>query len=137
MSVGQYAKVYGAAFAVFIAMDLLWLGLVARGFYARQFAPLMRPDTQWLPAIAFYFIYVAAVVALCALPAFEKHSLQRALTFGALFGLAAYAAFDLVGLALIRDFPRVGALVDMTWGAVITATVSAVGYWVATRVGPA
>lgn len=57
----------------------------------------------------------------------------HAVALGALFGLAAYAAFDLTGLALLKSFPLKGALVDLTWGTFVTATVSGasvvIGRW--------
>jgi uncharacterized membrane protein len=75
---------------------------------------------------------VGAILVLCVLPAVEKGSLTRALWLGGVFGLAAYAAFDLTALAVLRDFPSGIVPVDLTWGVVLTATVSGVGYRVAT-----
>jgi len=74
-----------------------------------------------------------AVVVLVVGPAVEQESLGRALATGALFGLAAYAAFDLTSLALVRDFPVKVAVVDLAWGIVLTATVSAAGFWAGMR----
>lgn len=125
--------IYLASLGAFLALDLLWLGVVAKGFYQAQLGHLMRPDVQWPAALLFYLIYVGAIVILCVLPAAEKQSLGRALALGAVFGLAAYAAFDLTSLALLRDFPLRAVVVDLTWGTVLTAAVSAVGYWMAQR----
>jgi uncharacterized membrane protein len=133
MNPGLYLKLFAATAATYAALDLLWLGVIARGLYQAQFGHLMRADTQWLPAIAFYLIYTAAIIGLCVLPAAEKQSIARAAGTGALLGLAAYAAFDLVGLALLKDFPRPIALIDMAWGTAVTAAVSAVGYLVAPK----
>ena len=94
----------------------------------------MRPDVQWGAAIAFYLIYIAAVIVLCVQPAIERQSLSRALGFGALFGLAAYAAFDLTSLALLKDFPARVAVVDLAWGTVLTASVSGVAYVLAGKI---
>lgn len=33
MTVSSFFKLYGVALITFFAMDLLWLGVVARGFY--------------------------------------------------------------------------------------------------------
>ena len=129
----SYLTIYLASLGAFFALDLLWLGVVAKGFYQAQLGHLMRPDVQWPAALLFYLIYVAAIVILCVLPAAEKQSLGRALALGAVFGLAAYAAFDLTSLALLKDFPMQAVLVDLTWGTVLTACVSAAGYWVARR----
>jgi uncharacterized membrane protein len=50
---------------------------------------------------------------------------------GAVFGLAAYAAFDLTGLALLNDYPLAGGIVDLIWGTVLTGSVSGASYYVA------
>lgn len=135
MSALALAKLYAATAAVFFAVDIAWLGFIARGFYQRQMGHLLRPDTQWPAAVLFYLIYVAAILILCVLPAVEKQSLGRAVLAGAVFGLAAYAAFDLTALALLKDFPLTGALVDLAWGTALTAGVSAAGFAVARTLG--
>lgn len=131
MSALYVLKLYAATTAVFFALDIAWLGFIAKGFYARQMGHLVRDDVQWPAAVVFYLIYVAAILVLCVLPAVEKQSLARAAGTGALFGLAAYAAFDLTALALLKEFPLTGALVDLCWGTVLTGTVSAAGYLIA------
>ncbi|MBM3907665.1 MAG: DUF2177 family protein [Gemmatimonadetes bacterium] len=129
----QFLKLYAAAIVIFFAIDLTWLGVVAKKFYAEQMGHLLRPDVQWGPAILFYLIYVAAIVVLCVKPALERESVGYAVALGALFGLAAYAAFDLTSLALLKDFPVKGAVVDLIWGTVLTGSVAgltaAVGRW--------
>jgi uncharacterized membrane protein len=121
----DFLRMYGVGVVVCFAVDLVWLGLVAKGFYQRHLGHLMRPDVQWGPAVLFYLIYVAALVVFVAAPAVERDSVGRAVGYGAFFGLAAYAAFDLTGLALLKDFPVSAALVDLAWGAFLSATVSA------------
>ena len=131
MSASVLLKLYPAMLAAFLALDVAWLGVVARGLYQRQMGHLMRPQANWGAAVPFYLIYVGAILVLCVLPAVEKGSLPRALWLGAVFGLAAYAAFDLTALAVLKDFPSGIVAVDLTWGVVLTASVSAVGYRVA------
>lgn len=124
----QFLKLYGVGIAVLLGLDILWLGVVARGFYQRQLGHLMRPDVQVIPAVLFYAIYVAALVVIVVMPALERKSFARAVGFGAFFGLAAYAAYDLTSLALIRDFPVLVGVVDLAWGTFLTASVSAAVY---------
>lgn len=119
-----FLKMYSAGVVVCFAIDLVWLGLVANSFYRHQIGHLMRPDVQWVPAVLFYLLYVAALVVFIAMPALERQSAARALGMGAFFGLAAYAAFDLTGLALLKDFPLSAAVVDLAWGATLSALVS-------------
>ena len=126
MTTLRFLKMYAVGIVTFFAVDLLWLGVVAKGFYQRRMGHLMRPDVQWVPAVLFYLLFVAALVVFVAGPAAERRSVGRAIGYGAFFGLAAYAAFDLTGLALLKDFPMSVALVDLAWGAFLSATVSAV-----------
>jgi uncharacterized membrane protein len=121
-------RTYAVAIVTFFALDLLWLGVVAKGFYRTQMGHLLRPDVQWGPALLFYLIFVAALVVFVVQPAMEKQSLRHALLYGAFFGLATYAAYDLTNLALAKDFPTIVAVVDLAWGAVLSATVAAVAY---------
>ena len=131
MNMVTFLKAFAATGATMFALDLLWLGVVAKGFYAKYMGTLLRPDVKWLPALLFYFLYVSAVVVFVVMPAAERRSLGRALGLGAFFGLAAYATYDLTSLALIRDFPLIVALVDLTWGVVLTTVAASAGYAVA------
>ena len=128
-----FIKLYLIAIPVFFVIDILWLGLVARGFYQDQIGPLLRDKVNWGAAVAFYLVFLAGVVVFVVLPAVERQSLQHALVYGALFGLVTYAAYDLTNLAVAKDWPLAVTLVDMAWGTVLTATVSGVTYWIAQR----
>jgi len=128
MSFPQFLRLYGVGAVVCFGLDLVWLGLVAREFYQRHLGSLLRPDVRWVPAILFYLLYVAALVTFVAAPAIARQSVARAVLLGAFFGLAAYAAYDLTSLALIRDFPLVAAVVDLAWGAVLSAAVCGAVY---------
>ncbi len=121
MSIATIVRAFAATGITMFIADMIWLGAVARNLYARELGSLLRPGVQWIPALLFYILYVAAVVVFVVMPAAEKSSLARALGMGAFFGLAAYATYDLTSFALIRDFPVRIAVVDMTWGMVLTA----------------
>ena len=135
MNISAFLKLWSAALGVMFLIDMVWLGAVAKNFYRTQLGHLMRPAVLWVPAVLFYLIYVAALVVIVIWPAIERQSLTRAMAFGALFGLAAYAAYDLTSLALMKDFPVAVALVDLAWGAVLTGGVAGVTYLLASRMG--
>ncbi|MCX5756039.1 MAG: DUF2177 family protein [Gemmatimonadetes bacterium] len=128
MNTLSFLKSFAATGATMFALDMVWLGVVAKGLYAREMGSLLRPDVKWVPALLFYILYVAAVVVFVVIPAAERKSLARALGFGAFFGLAAYATYDLTSLALIRDFPVLIVIVDLAWGMVLTTIASGAGY---------
>lgn len=128
MPAATLIKIYLFSALVCFGLDMLWLGVVARAFYQRQLATILRPDIQWAPAVAFYLLFVVGVMVFAVVPALERASLGRAIWSGAFLGLVAYATYDLTNLALARDFPPIVAAVDMAWGATIAATVAAAGY---------
>lgn len=125
----SFLKPYAAACITLFALDLLWLGLLAKDFYQGELGHLLRPQVAWTPAVLFYLLYVAALVVFVVQPAIGKQSLARALWLGAFFGLTAYATYDLTSLALIKDFPLRVALVDLAWGAALSAAAAAAGWW--------
>jgi uncharacterized membrane protein len=133
MTAASFFKLYGVALIAFFAMDLLWLGVVARGFYQTHMGHLMKPSVNWAAAVAFYLLFLVGLVVLVIWPAVERESFAQAVLLGALFGLVTYAAYDLTNLATLDGFPLKVALVDLVWGAVLCATVSATTFLVSTR----
>lgn len=133
MNLTIFLKLYAVAVISFFVIDLIWLGAVARSFYQNQMGHLMRADVNWPAAITFYLIFVAGIIVLAVWPAVERQSLGHAIALGALLGLVAYAAYDLTNLATLEGFPFKVVLVDMIWGTVLCAAVSAVTYLASTR----
>jgi uncharacterized membrane protein len=124
----------GIAFPVMVVLDLLWIGLVAQGFYRSQLGALLRPDVFWPAAIAFYVIFALAIAYFVVMPSISMKSLTHALLAGAFLGLAAYAVYDFTNLATITGWPLPVTVIDLVWGAVVTALTSASAYVIATRV---
>ena len=130
----MFLNLYAIALPVFLAMDMVWLGLVAKNFYRNQIGFLMRPDINWAAAIVFYLLFIVGLVLFVIAPAIEKNSWLHALLFGALFGLITYATYDLSNLATLKDWPLLVTIVDLVWGALLAASVSSVTYFVARRI---
>ena len=133
MTFSIFLKLYAVAVAAFLIIDLIWLGVVARSFYQGQMGHLMRANVNWAAAMAFYLIFVSGIVMLVVWPAIERQSLAHAVLLGALLGLVTYAAYDLTNLATLEGFPLTVALVDLVWGTVLCASVSAITYLASAR----
>jgi uncharacterized membrane protein len=133
VNLSTFFKLYAVALPTFLVIDMIWLGVVARSFYQGQMGHLMRTQVNWVAAIAFYLLFVAGVVVLAVWPAVERQSFASAVLLGALLGLVTYAAYDLTNLATLEGFPLTVALVDLAWGTILCATVSAVTYRIALR----
>jgi uncharacterized membrane protein len=129
----MFTKLYLIALPVFFALDMLWLGLVARTFYQNQIGFLMKSNVNWTAAIIFYLLFLVGVVVFVIEPAVEKKDWLQALGKGALFGLITYATYDLTNLATLKDWPFTVVWVDMIWGTVLAASVSVITYFIALK----
>lgn len=124
---------YFATLAAFCALDFAWLALVAGNWYSSQLGALLLPAPNWAAALPFYPLYVLGIVHFCVRPAAGVPT--RGAAAGALFGLCAYATYDLTNLATIAGWTPAVAIVDLTWGVVVTAVAAWVGARVAGRAG--
>ena len=124
----MFIKLYLIALPVFFIIDMVWLGLIARGFYRGQIGFLMREGIHWPAAILFYLIFLAGLVFFAVLPAVQKQSWVQAGYLGALYGLFTYATYELTNLATLQGWPLILTLVDTIWGIVLASLVSVVTY---------
>ena len=122
----QLGLAYLAALAAILVLDGLWLGLVARDLYQREMGSLLAESVRVAPAVVFYSLYPAALVYLTLFV--QPSGWGEAALRGAVLGLAAYGAYDLTNLAIVRDWPVRISLVDWAWGCFIGAAASACGY---------
>ncbi len=128
-----WVKLYLATIPVFFAIDMLWLGVLARSFYQTNLRHLLSPEVNWPAAFVFYFIYIAGILLFAVRPGLEAQSLGRACLWGALFGFFTYATYDLTNLATLRDWPLNVVLVDIAWGTVLCTLVAGGSYLLALK----
>ena len=119
---------YFAALVVFVGVDMLWLGIVARGFYKAQLGSLLAEKPVLAPAIAFYLLFVLGLVIFGVSPALRDQSWRSALVQSALFGFFAYATYDLTNMATLKDWPMTLSLVDLAWGTVLAGVAGLCAY---------
>jgi uncharacterized membrane protein len=120
---------------VFFAIDMVWLGLVAKNIYQKYLGALLSETVNWAAAIIFYLIFIVGIFIFVIIPAVEKQSVVRAIVLGAIFGFIAYATYDLTNYATLKGFPLNIVFIDLAWGATLTAMVSVAGYYIVKFVG--
>ncbi len=96
---------------------------------------MMKTNINWPAAIIFYLLFIAGLVLFVISPSIEKKSLFTAIVMGGLFGFFAYATYDLTNLATLKNWPLMVSLVDMLWGVILSASISTLTYFVATKIG--
>jgi uncharacterized membrane protein len=123
-----FIKLYGLAFVVFFAIDLLWLGIVAKNLYQKQIGHLLKTDVNWAAAIIFYLLFIAGLVFFVLLPNAVDSNVWKVIFTGAVFGFITYATYDLTNLATLKDWPLQITLIDLAWGTFLGASTSAIAY---------
>ena len=120
---------------VFFAVDMIWLGLIAKNIYKKYLGALMSDTVNWVAALIFYLLFIIGIFIFVIYPSIEKQSPGRALVLGAIFGLITYATYDLTNYATLKGFPLNVVVLDLIWGTFITTVVSISGYYITKYVG--
>ncbi len=126
---------YFSAAIVFFALDMLWLGVIAKDFYASQLGDLKAEKVNVFVAAAFYAAYIGGVIFFAVRPSLAGGGWMEAFTLGLLFGFFCYATYDLTNLATTRGWPATLSLVDMAWGSLLTAMAATAGHLGAKALG--
>jgi uncharacterized membrane protein len=124
----RYIILYLATLTVFLPVDLLFLGIVAKGFFAAEVGDMLG-EIRPAPAILFYLLYVVGILVFVSGP--TGATWQSTLLYGALFGFFCYVTFELTALSLLKHWTWRVVLVDVSWGALVTALSSTAGLLIA------
>jgi uncharacterized membrane protein len=130
MGFTKIGLLYIITLVIFLAIDMLWLGVISKNFYRTQLGSLLREQFNLVPALLFYLLYIVGLLVFVIVPAVNNASFGQALGLGALFGLMAYATYDLSNLATLNNWPVVIVMADLAWGMTISAITSVVGYFI-------
>ena len=115
---------YFVTLAVFFLIDMIWLGIVAKGFYRKHLGSMLNPKVNWPAAILFYLVFIVGLLVFVIKPALLNGRPIEGLLFGGLFGLVCYATYDLTNLATLKDWPAIVTGIDLVWGTVLGGSVS-------------
>ena len=129
----RYIVLYLATLFVLVPLDFLFLGIVAKDFFTAEVGDMLG-EIRLAPAILFYLLYVVGIVIFVSGGA--AASWRSTLLYGALFGLFCYATFDLTSLSLLKHWSWPVAVVDVSWGACVTAVSSTAGLLLANWLVP-
>ena len=123
----RYLATYAAIAVVMIALDLLWLGVIAKPLYQQGIGHLMAEQPNVPVAVLFYALYALGLLVLAVLPNAAEPGWSKTLVTAALFGFFAYATYDLTNLATLKGWPVGLSLLDMAWGTLVSTASAAAG----------
>ena len=129
----RYVVLYLATLIVLVPIDFVFLGLVAKGFFAAQVGDMLG-EIRPAPAILFYLLYVVGILVFVS--ASVMATAQSTLLYGALFGFFCYTTFELTSLSLLKHWTWPVVIMDVTWGSLVTAVSSTLGLMIADWITP-
>lgn len=122
---------YLSTVPVFFAIDMLWLGIVAKNLYFDNI-PNLRQQPNWFAAVIFYLFYIVGIIIFAVYPNLNQ-PWTRALLYGAMFGFFAYATYDLTNFSTIKDWPLKITIIDILWGTTLTGLVAVISHYIGTK----
>lgn len=126
-----YLKLLPILLLIMVVIDAIWIGFVMSSFYKSNLGYIMADKINWGAAILFYVVYIAGLIYFVISPAEKDSNLLKAALGGAVLGFVAYATYDLTNHATLKDWPYIVTIVDMIWGAVLTAFLATLGTFIA------
>lgn len=126
-----YVAAYLGAAVVFCVMDFIWLTLIAKNFYQSHMGERMAVEVRIAPAIIFYILYLAGLVLFAISPAMREQNWLMAVGLGLALGVIAYGSYDLTNMATLKGWSLSLTLVDIAWGAFVTAVSALAGFYAA------
>jgi uncharacterized membrane protein len=131
--VNRHIVLYLATLIVMVPIDLVFLGLVAKGFFTSEVGDMLG-EIRPLPAVLFYLLYVVGILVFVS--GGREATFQSGLLYGALFGLFCYATFELTSLSILKHWTWRVAAVDVGWGSLMTAVSATAGLAIADWLTP-
>jgi len=128
-----YITAFIATAVAFLAIDSVWLSVMASRLYRPLLGDLLAADFDVTAAALFYLLYVSGIVYFAVRPALASRRLTTAALSGGFFGLCAYGTYDLTNQATLVNWPTIITVADLVWGTFLTASAATVGTLAARR----
>lgn len=127
----NYLVSYLITLVVMLVFDAIWLSSMIDRLYKKNIDHIMATDLVLPAALVFYLLYGFGVTMFVTMPGIQQQrSLWEIFLYGALFGLVAYGTYDLTNHATLRDWPLTITVIDMLWGALMTAMASLLSVYI-------
>jgi uncharacterized membrane protein len=121
---------FGTILVLMVTLNLLWLQIVTWPLYSQGLVHLMADSPKLPVAALFYAVYALGLLIFAVAPPGLRRNppgVMRAARSGGLFGLFAFATYGLTNLSTLKDWPAMLAIIDITWGTVLSAVCAAAG----------
>jgi uncharacterized membrane protein len=128
MSINKSLLIFFVSLIIFLVVDGIWLGFIAKNMYSQKIGHLLGDKPNLIAAGVFYIIFIIGLTAIVTIPSLRSNSFASALMLGALFGLVSYSTYDLTNLATLKNWPIDVTIIDMIWGTFVSSLVSSITF---------
>jgi uncharacterized membrane protein len=129
-------KAYLILLPILAVLDLIYLGVIMKGFYDQEIGDLARRQAgamapRWIAATIVYLLIPAGIVLFVRPQLSADSSLVTAFLWGAVYGLVIYGVYDFTNRAILEKWSLTLTLADVAWGMTLCGTASLVLHWLA------
>ena len=125
----RYLAGFGGAALAIVVLDALWLTFAGPRIYRPMIGEILADKVRMAPAVVFYCLYVLGIFVLAVRPAIRSGQWTEALWLGLIVGLVAYGCYDLTNQATLKVWSINITLIDIAWGALLSATGAVAGFF--------
>ncbi|RYU96712.1 DUF2177 family protein [Emticicia agri] len=118
---------------IFAAIDLVWLGVIAKNLYQQKIGFIMADEVNWIAALIFYLMYIGGILYFVIFPSLDNGNWQTALLKGAILGALCYGTYDLTNWATLKNWPSEIVIIDILWGAFLTGLTATLSFIVSQK----
>lgn len=126
--------IYLVTLIPFLLIDLVGLRMLMLPLFERHVGAIMVEDVKVGVAGAFYLCYVAGILYFAIIPGAQADNAALVIMNGAILGLLAYGTYEATNMATLRGWSWSMVVVDVTWGAILTATTAYIGYFISKHI---
>lgn len=127
----RYGVLYLSTLVSMVVLDGLFLILIAAPLFKATLGDLLLPSFRVTPAVLFYLLYTVGLLTFVSLPSAaagaQAVNWPGLIWRGMLFGLIAYATYDLTNSATLKVWTLRLVLTDLVWGTLGSAAAASIG----------
>ena len=131
----KFLKIATIAAVIFIALDIIWLAVVAAPWYRKALGYLANLDADGKITFNIPHGLIAQLAITIAISVVVSMALQldnrlvTAMLAGGFIGLAFYTCYDFTNLSFVKRWPLWISLIDMAWGTLQGLLAGIYVYW--------
>lgn len=124
------AVAYISTLLVFVAIDFVWLSVMASVLYRPALGDMLATDFRLAPAVLFYLMYAAGLTFFAVRPGLVTAKFGTSFLYGGLLGFMAYGTYDLTNQATLANWSTALTIADLIWGSTLSAASACAGHWI-------